>query len=273
MDKIICALRKKIDTLCLADDENEFISAARSLLYYINHNELLSGLFSSNFNLNYDLSKTVVEGKYGCLKFNLPIDDDGKRSFILKFLDVITQENSNIGLSSFLVSVYADTHISNNYMKFSHYVVTPCTNLLLEKVMDYLGKNTSVQKSPEGTIPINVTINGNINGSNIALGNYNHQSVSSEFDTNQFRKDFETALIQHGIEIDNLAKISQEIKAFSEELEPSRQDASRLRQLLSSMKAGLSEVAQSSFKAVAIDQVKAALSNPVAVISLISSVF
>lgn len=273
MEKIIYDLRKKIDALRHATDENEFISAARSLLYYINHNRLLSELFSSNFDLNFDLSKAVIPREYGFLKFNLSADDEGKCSFILNFLNMLTQENSNIGLSSLLINIYADTHITTNYTKFSYHVVTPCTDCLLDKVTNYLEVKELVQKSAGGTTPINVTINGNINGSNIALGDYNHQLVSSGFDTNQFRKDFETALIQHGIEIDDLAKISRKIKAFSEELEPSRQDVSRLRQLLSSMKAGLSEVAQSSFKAVAIDQVKAALSNPGAVISLISSVF
>lgn len=269
-EKIVRDLTKKMSLLCNAEEENEFISAAGSLLHYIDRNEFLTELFSPNFTSSLDLFTVISPVRGGWTQVSLPIDDEDKCSFILKFLREVVQ--NKYGLTSLLVSIYAQTYIKDNYVEFSAHVLSPCMDLLLDKVTDYLEEQFSPKVSSAGNTPLQITFTGNVNRSNIAVGNNNQQSVSSGFDATQFRKDFISALIQNDFDICDIAKISGDIEEFAEELEPSKQDPSKLKKLLLSMQSGFSEIARDTIKTVAIEQAKTFLTNPGAIVSLISSI-
>ena len=95
-EKIVRDLTKKMSLLCNAEEENEFISAAGSLLHYIDCNEFLTELFSPNFTSSLDLSTVISPVRGGWTQVSLPIDDEDKCSFILKFLREVIQDKHGL---------------------------------------------------------------------------------------------------------------------------------------------------------------------------------
>ncbi len=263
-EKILRDLARKIDVLCNANSRS-FLPAAGSLLYYINHNDILSKVLSSNITSSVNISDIICTTYGAWLQVSLPPNDDDKISFILKFLKINIEKNG-AGLTSTLFSIYNKSYIDDNYIKFSEEVVAPCTEVLFDKVQDYLDENFPSQDNISNqSSPVNVTVNGG----NVALGNHNIQIVSSNFDVEQFKKDFVSSLIQHDFDIGELAKVSGNIMDFSREMNPSNQDPSKLKKILSSIKSSVSDISQSALKSVATEMLKKYLTNPAIIPSVL----